>query len=293
MICLLWLMTCCLPARADAPNVVVSIKPIHSLVAAIMREVGTPVLLLESSYTPHAYALKPSDAQRLADARLVVWIGPQLESFLARPLAALSHPARLVRLIDAPGIDPLPLRGVHDHGETTTGGRDPHFWLDPLRAIAAADVISDALIAADPPNAARYRHNRDELKMRLRNLHEDIERKLAPLRDATFVVFHDAYQYLEQRYKLKLAAFLTIDPELAPGAARLRTTRDIIRDASVSCVFAEPQFQPRLIGVVAEGLPVRVGTLDPLGLDINAGVDAYFRLMTGLAANLADCLAAK
>ncbi|MGA8771495.1 MAG: zinc ABC transporter substrate-binding protein, partial [Rhodomicrobium sp.] len=51
-----------------APNVVVTIKPIHSLAAAILEGVAEPKLLLEGAASPHAYALKPSDAEALSRA---------------------------------------------------------------------------------------------------------------------------------------------------------------------------------------------------------------------------------
>ena len=74
-----------------APNVVVSIKPIHALVADVMDGVGTPTLLLPSASSPHVYTLRPSDARALEAAAVVVWIGPELETFLEKPVAAIAR----------------------------------------------------------------------------------------------------------------------------------------------------------------------------------------------------------
>ena len=77
------------PAAQAAPQVVVSIYPIHSLVAGVMAGVAEPLLLVRGAATPHDYALKPSDAKALANADAVFWIGPQLETFLVKPLATV------------------------------------------------------------------------------------------------------------------------------------------------------------------------------------------------------------
>ena len=77
---------------APAPNVLVSIKPLHSIVAAVMEGAGAPELLLTGAASPHSYALKPSDARKIARADVIFWTGPVLETFLETPLANLAPP---------------------------------------------------------------------------------------------------------------------------------------------------------------------------------------------------------
>ena len=85
-------------AEADI-NVVASIKPVHSLVAAVMEGVGTPSLIVEGAGSPHTYALKPSQAGNLQNADLVFWIGDRLETFLEKPIASIATKAKSVTLI--------------------------------------------------------------------------------------------------------------------------------------------------------------------------------------------------
>ena len=111
------------PARADGPAIVVSIKPIHSLVASVMEGVGEPMLLVESGGSPHGYTLKPSQASAMADADLVIWIGEGMESYLTAPIESLVRNDRVLELADLSGVVVLPLRegGVwepHVHGDT-------------------------------------------------------------------------------------------------------------------------------------------------------------------------------
>src|SRR5262245_60479644 len=91
-------------AAAEPPKVVVSIKPLHSLVAAVMDGVGQPQLLVKTSADPHSYTLKPSEAQALSGAQLVIWAGPGVETFLEKPVAALAGKAKVLRLDGERGL---------------------------------------------------------------------------------------------------------------------------------------------------------------------------------------------
>ena len=121
-------------------------------------------------------------------------------------------------------------------------------------------------------------------------LHEELARSLAPLKGAPYVVFHDAYQYLEKRYGLNAIGSVTFSPERKPGAARLLAIRKKIRETKAICVFSEPQFQPKLVKVVMEGTGAGTGVLDPLGADIPAGEGAWFALLRNMTKSLKGCL---
>ena len=116
-------------AAADAPAAVASIKPIHSLLAGVMEGVGRPHLLVKGGASPHTYSLRPSEAQVLEEADLVVWVGEFLESFLIRPIQALAADAHVLELMQAEGVALLPVRtgGVWDaHGHHDEDAGDAH-----------------------------------------------------------------------------------------------------------------------------------------------------------------------
>ena len=151
-------------------------------------------------------------------------------------------------------------------------------------------AIRDTLIAADPAHASRYRSNADKLVADLGELTTELTATLAPVKAAPFVVFHDAYQYFEKRFGLNAVGSITVSPEVVPGAERIVEIREKLQGLGAGCVFAEPQFTPKLIEVVAEGTGARTGVLDPLGADLDAGADLYSALMRGMAASMRDCL---
>jgi len=298
----------CAPTTAlAAPDVVVSIKPIHSLVASIMAGVAEPGLVLKGAGSPHTYQMRPSDANALQNATLIFWVGPEFEHFLEKPMESLGGKAKVVELGKAAGITLLPTRegGTfeahadeeehahaegegHDHEE-----HDLHVWLSTSNAKAIASEIASSLAAADPANAAAYHQNLAKLDTRLDALAAEIKTTVAPVKDKPFIVFHDAYQYFEREFGVNVAGSITVTPENAPGAARISEIHEKLKTLGASCVFAEPQFEPKLVDVVLEGTQAKTGTLDPEAATLTEGPDLYFDLMRGLAGSLKGCLSSK
>ena len=318
-------------ARAEV-NVVASIKPVHSLAAAVMEGVGEPALLVEGAGSPHSYALRPSQARLLEEAEIVFWIGEEMETFLAGALETIATQAEPVALIDTPGLTKVALReggafAKHDHGhdheahghaghdhagheeeghEDGEEGHDhahdahddhgdgtaidAHIWLDPVNAAKIAQRMAAELSEADPENAATFAANAAALAEQLDALTAEIADTLAPVKDEGFIVFHDAYRYFEERFGLRAAGSITVSPDAMPGAERIAEIRQTVEAAGVACVFAEPQFVPRLIETVTEGMEARGGVLDPLGAALEDGADLYPALLRQMAASFRDCL---
>lgn len=301
------------PAVAAVPDVVVSIKPLHSLAARIMAGVGTPALIVDGAASPHDFALKPSQAAMLEKADIVLRIGHGLETFLDKPLESLATGAIKVDLAETAGLVLLPPREggafeahVHDdHGHDDEGHGaeghddahagedeiDSHIWLDPRNAGIMAGEIARLLAAADPENATRYTGNAAALQDELAALEAEVATRLAPSRGQPFIVFHDAYHYFENRFGLAAAGSITVNPEIAPGAARLSELVAKVKQTGARCVFSEPQFDPKLVAVIAGDSGVRTGVLDPLGARVEPGPALYGTVIRTLAEAMAMCLA--
>ncbi len=279
---------------AAAPRVVATIPPIHALVAGVMAGIAAPALLLPGTVSPHSYALKPSDARRLAGADVIVAVGPTLESFLDRPLRHLARRARIVMLTRDAGIDLLTSfahRGERSEDSHDPAAANPHIWLDPRNAIRIVDHVVTVLGEVDPEHRDRYRSNGAATKARLGTLDRSLDDTLSPIRAAPFMVAHDAYAYLVRRYRLNLVGAFHRTPEQAPGARHIASLRARMARLGVRCVFSAPQSASRAVAASARHAGGRAATLDPLGLGIAPGPQAYDRLMRRLAAALAGCLA--
>ena len=302
------LLVCASSAATADAKVVVTIKPLHALVAGVMSGVGVPDLLVDGSSSAHTYALKPSDASKLNQSDIFVRMSETMEPFTAKLAKTLPKRVEIISLEKSPGLALLPRRTgatfedghadshkhshkrhSHDHDH---GAMDGHAWLDPANAKLMTDNIVRVLSAKDKANADKFRSNGEALKGKLDDLSAELGRELAPVVQRPFVVFHDALQYFEKRFGLKAVGSISVSPEVAPSAQRLSTLRKKVASLAAVCVFAEPQFDTRLIDNLTEGTKARIATLDPEGAKLNAGPDLYFQLLRNLARDMKACLSA-
>ena len=337
-------------------KVVVSIKPVHSLVSYVMDGVGKPSLLVDGSASPHTFQLKPSHATMLQEADVVFWIGEDLESFLEDPLDSIANDARKVTLMESDQIDLLKFReknvfedhhddhdehedhadghdehdehedhdehdehdeheghddhdehadGHDDHDEHADGHddhdeheghddhghhhgeHDIHFWLDPEIAKTIVSIASEELSEIDPANKSIYSSNAANAINDLDQLIDNTRSKINS--DATYIVFHDAYQYFEQRFGIEVIGALTVNPEVLPGAKQLAEIREVIEHESVNCLFSEPQFNPSIAETIASDTGIKSAVLDPLGAELEPGKDLYFDLIGDMASSFENC----
>jgi zinc transport system substrate-binding protein len=287
-------------------SVVASIKPIHSLVAAVMGDIGTPHLLLEAPSSAHHFTLKPSQARSLQAADIVFWVGPTMEQPLTKALATLAPQAQTLPLIESAGLVLInfdkvtPAHEKHDHEKHDHEKHDehakhddhlinPHIWLDPQNAKIMLGVIAARLAKADPENASTYAANADSMAARLAILETDITSQLASYSAAKFLVLHDAHVYFERRFGLRNYGAITTEPDVMPTASRVKALRDELREHRFDCIFAEPFLGQKAVALIAEGSKVSIGTLDPIASNLPAGAQLYPDLLMSYAKALQSC----
>ena len=310
-------------------KVVASIKPIHSLVSYVMDGVGKPDVIVDGYNSPHGFSLKPSHAKMIENADLIIWVGEDLEAFLEKPLNTIAKKAVNIEIMDLSGIKKLKFReknifeGHDDHGHGhkkekhddhghghkedkhddhghkkekhddhgheghAHGEHDPHVWLDPMNAKVIVKEIENQLVKLDPDNSSKYKANSKKAQSELDNLTRNIKKDLKG--NLRFVVFHDAYQYFENRFGIKVLGALTVNPDVLPGAEQLSEIREIIEHEKVNCLFSEPQFNPAIIKSIAKDTKIKTGVLDPLGATLDKGKGMYFELLRSMYASFKGC----
>lgn len=306
------LLTTATPALAEVPKVVADIPPVHALVAQVMGDLGAPELLLAKGADEHDFQLEPSQAGAVADADLVVWIGPELTPWLDSAMETRPEGAAALALLDAEGTRRREYgegegdeHGHEDHAEEghadegqseeghdghDHGSEDPHAWLDPGNAQVWLGLISVKLSALDPENAATYAANAEKAGQEIVALDAELAALLAPVKDKPVVTFHDAYGYFMEHFGLTYAGSIALGDASSPGAARLSDLRDQLEAGRAVCLFPEVQHDPALVEQLAEGTAVRIGgALDPVGSSLDAGPGAYAALLGGIARTIAEC----
>ena len=298
-------------------KVVTTIKPIHSLVSGVMDGVSNPTLIIEGSNSPHNFSLKPSHAKILEEADIVFWIGEDIESFMEKPLNSLAKNAVQISFMDLKSIKKLKFREMNDHDDDghkdddhddhghddhhghededddsshdghNHGEFDAHIWLDPVNAKVMISEIAHELSELDPSNKSNYEKNAEKMISSLDDLIDRVS-TIVP-NNPSFIVFHDAYQYFENRFNIKSAGALTLNPEVLPGAKQIAEIQELIEHDNVKCIFSEPQYNPKIIEMLSADMKVSTSVLDPLGADINAGPKMYNNLILQIANSLKDC----
>ena len=312
---ILSILTFFTPANAEI-KVVASIKPIHSLASYLMDGIAKPDLIVDGYASPHGFAMKPSHAKMLQNADLIFWVGEDLESFLEKPLSSIAKKAEKIELMETKGLQVLKFRernifdehGHDDHGHDDDHGKkeddhddhghdnhdghahdefDPHIWLDPINTKAILNEMVEHLIENDPKNEAKYKSNLAKALQEIDKLTIDVMTDLS--KSVSSIVFHDAYQYFEERFNVKVLGAFTVNTDVMPGAEQLAEIREIIEHDKVACVFSEPQFNPDIINAVAKDMKIKTGVLDPLGATLDPGKDLYFNLIRNMSASFKGC----
>ena len=321
---ILSLLTSFSSANAET-KVVASIKPIHSLASYLMDGIGKPDLIVDGYASPHGFALKPSHAKMLQEADIVFWVGEDLENFLEKPLGSIAKKAEKIELLEIKGLTKLKFRernifdehddhghddhakkdddhDDHDHDKEAHkeddhddhgheghahGEYDPHIWLDPMNAKVILSEMAEHLIENDSKNEAKYKAN-------LKKAHKDLDKLTKKIKselnkDFKSIVFHDAYQYFEERFGINILGAFTVNTDVMPGAEQLAEIREVIEHDKVSCIFSEPQFNPDIIKAVAKDTNVATGVIDPLGATLNPGKDLYFDLISNMSKSFKGC----
>jgi zinc transport system substrate-binding protein len=287
------------------PKVIASIVPVHSIVASVMGEVGTPELLLSGQNSEHTASLSPQQISNLGKADIVFMIGSGLEHKLGQVSGSEAvNGKKFFALSDAPEIKTLKVRlgGAfeehHDEEEEHEGEEheeailkfDPHVWLDPENAKAMTNAVAVEISKIDPEHAKNYQANAAAYVASLDQLAAEISAETKPIQNKPFIVFHDAYQYFESRFGLTAVGSISDVSAAAPSAKRLKEIKDKLEETKAVCVFREPQFDAKYVTVVLEGSKAKPGVLDPIGSDIPPGPKAYAELLTKLAKGARDCL---
>lgn len=292
------------PLSSASAAVVTTIRPLGFIASAIADGVTPTEVLLPDGASPHDFALRPSDIQRLRSADLVLWVGPDMEAFLNKALVPISATRKLA-VSELPAVKPLLMKGeedddhdhagkAHNHADDDHGHHhgeyNMHVWLSPEIAKVTAIAIHDRLLELMPQNKDKLDANLRQFENLLTQTDKNVGNMLTPVQGKGYFVFHDAYGYFEKHYGLSPLGHFTVNPEIQPGAQRLHQIRTQLVEQKAVCVFAEPQFRPAVINAVAKGTKVRSGTLDPLGTGIALGKDSYGKFLAQLSNQYVSCL---
>ncbi len=288
------------PARADGPVVATDIPPVQSLVSMVMGEVGAPSVL--SPGDPHNRQLRPSEARALADADLIVWVGPALAPWLGDATQRIAPDAVSLELLETDGTaERAPMFGEdhdthddhddhaaeedHDNHGHDHGDEDPHAWLDPINGTVWLGHIATALAELDPENADTYRANAVQGTIDLTEVVGDVETMLAERALPSILVQHDAFAHFAARFDVPIVGTIADSDAAAPGGAEVSRLAARIAAGEIGCILTERGTQDALAERLGAEGALPVVSVDLLGLE----ADDYGSLMRNLATAITAC----
>ena len=268
---------------SEGVQVVVSIKPVHSILSGLMVGTTGPELLVGEGEVPYSYQLSKDQKAALQAADLVVWVGPELEKFLGDEIKGLGSDTSIVTLLDNPDMKILPSRFRDDE-------RDPFFWLDSRNALILIDELSRQLISIDPGRTHLYKRNRDALYEKVAELDRKLEYGYRGLKRGIGLEYYDTLQYFEQAYALKIKGIISESPLHQVSAETLLTERENLRKGSYACLLTEKGMVMPEYALLTEGVTFNKAELDSLGTGFKPGPDLYLELMEHNTRVIKACL---
>ncbi len=262
-------------------EVVASFAVLYDFVTFIGGDRVEAVTLMEFGGCPCGWEPAPGDVRKLVDADLFVVLGPLVDPWVERVVAAAANPDLIV-VQAAKGV---PVRVEEGIGDT-------HVWFDPINAMLMANTIMHALIEEDPAGEQYYVANATRLQTQLSELNMAITTALADLPRRDYIIWHQALGYFDARYGLvshPLVRFWLDDP--APG--RMAEVIRLGRELGIRYVFVEAPGEEIMEVLAAElGAKVLLFTASPPAPRAPGEVmSAYVAMMRTFLDNLRRALA--
>ena len=309
----------------ETTGIISTIQPINSLVSAVIGNTGKTISIIPAEQSPHDFKLKPSDVKVLQNSNIIFYVSNHLESSVTKVFKNLPKNIKLINLMEESGINHLAIRDNaawerhdhhgddhddhdkhgkkhDDHDDHDKHGKkhddhddhekedDVHIWLSPDNAIKIVQKVNKVLSLYFPENSKIYNENTTKFIDKIRNLKMELIKELSPIKNKPYIVFHDAYQYFEKTFELNAVGSVALEGDIASSPKQISFIKDKIIKSKASCVFQEPQFDSKLVKIVVEGTNAKIGTLDPLGVNITGNKDFYLQLLTNMAKSLKECL---
>ncbi len=275
------------PLKAmSTPTILTSIKPIGLIAKEIAGTKAKVEVLLPDNASPHSYSLSPSELVAINNAEVLIWAGPDVETFLIKLFAEKKNALQLSSISDIDLIHYNEEASDHDHDHDHSGV-NAHIWLGPDQSISIAKAIQKSLVELMPENKAYFQQNYLKFTDNIQALKQTIAKKME--KRGKYFLFHDAYGYFEENFGLKASGHISINPERRPGAKKVFQIKKYMLENNVDCIFIEPQYNTSIVDKLIAGTKTKRVVIDPIGININFATNTYFDYLNQLGKSFEAC----
>ena len=260
-------------------SIATTVRPLQLIAESIVGESGTVTSIVGRQDSPHQFVLTPSDRLAIASADLLIWIGPELEVYLADFLNDESRSGSIITVLENPA---LTIHKINDE-------IDAHFWLNSDNGIALAKEIKDRLIEIDQAQAAQYQSRFESFVAEIETTNRDLTERFSTSHN-NYLVYHNAYQYFERQFGLQHSVALLADPETQPGIQHILRTRELVENSMPNCLLVELESSMELATTLTDGMDIRTVSVDHLGYDVLPSDNPYRQLLLQVAESFESCI---
>lgn len=260
-------------------SIATTVRPLQLIAESIVGESGTVTSIVGRQDSPHQFVLTPSDRLAIASADLLIWIGPELEVYLADFLNDESRSGSIITVLENPALT------IHKINDKI----DAHFWLNSDNGIALAKEIKDRLIEIDQAQAAQYQSRFESFVAEIETTNRDLTERFSTSHN-NYLVYHNAYQYFERQFGLQHSVALLADPETQPGIQHILRTRELVENSMPNCLLVEPESSMELVATLTDGMDIRTVSVDHLGYDVLPSDNPYRQLLLQVAESFESCI---
>jgi len=243
------------PSERVAPKLVVSIKPIHSIVSHLTQGITTPSLLLENQQSAHNFHLKPSQLSLLDQADLVISIHPNFETRLSKALNNIDSNKQFI-----------------------------------INKQVTTKLLVDKLSQIDKNNSVIYQNNLAQVNQKLEQLKHDIGQQLSKYKATPIATFSNTFEYFIKSNHLQKSIAVTQSHEDRLSIRKILKAKQAMQAKKTKCLLSTTDIPSKRINVLIEGLDINTTSIDIMGYQLDKGTLHYFDLMQHITSKVEQCL---
>ncbi|MBW9170305.1 zinc ABC transporter substrate-binding protein [Clostridium estertheticum] len=260
LICTILTFTACSSKNAETTNVksqskvkvVVSFNAMREIATAIGKDKVDIVTMIPNGTEPHDFEPKAKDLEGLSTAKIFVYNGFGMESWVDKVLESVNN-KNLISVDASKGSTP-----IGNTEKTENGQYDPHLWISLKGAENQAKNVRDALIKADSSNKPYYEKNYNDFALKLDTLYTEYSKKFKTVSNKNFVAGHAAFAYLCRDFGLKQNSVEDVFAEGEPSAKKLKELTDYCKKNKIKTIFVEDMVSTKVSDALAKEVGAKV-----------------------------------
>ncbi|MDP3516117.1 MAG: zinc ABC transporter substrate-binding protein [Pseudohongiella sp.] len=285
-------------------SIVATIKPLQMIASAITDGINEPAVLIPSAQSYHHFVLRPSSVRAIDQSELLIWVGPELETYLVDVIEQQRPGTSVLQVLAIPGLVVhhsgydaednvelvVPMEGSHaGHQHLSGSDIDPHIWLDTRNGRIIARAILEQLIELDPGSSEIYQKNLASFEQKLDDLELELVASLEHPNSPQYAVYHDAFRYFERQFGLRHDVVFVGSEDIQPGIRHMLALRDAVNERSIGCLMEDVTSQTATINTIVGNKKITRIKADTTGQSLTSGPTAYIQLIENLANAFRQC----